>query len=360
MRKLCMFILLATCNVTWGQKHIAFVDSIRTAFNIPEISYAVFNHQSVFEIAAVGKHAIHLQDTATLSDRFHIGSNTKAMSAFMVAKYVDNGKLKWSTKFFEIFPEWKQYSNKAYHNITLQDLLSHRAHIQPFQGFDDPIIPTFKGNAQERRKAFGKFVLTLKPAVVDSSQPFIYSNAGYTLAALMLEKIANKSWEQLVKKVFNDDLKLYVKLSWPDNQTTKDTWGHMLDNDTLKPIPSNTNNNLELTEPAGDINIRLPDYIKFIQLNMAGLLGYNNYLKASTYQKLHKAADGYALGWYNIYENGKEWSTHSGTAFTYYTIAHIDRTKNISYVIFTNSFSTQTQLGVRLLMRKLKEDYKNQ
>jgi CubicO group peptidase (beta-lactamase class C family) len=104
-------------------------------------------------MAALGKHSVDLQDTATLNDRFHIGSNTKAMTAFIIAKYVENGKLKWTTKFFDFFPKWKSKSKPEYANITLQDLLSHKAGIQPFQGEDDPKIPDFKGTHQEKENS---------------------------------------------------------------------------------------------------------------------------------------------------------------------------------------------------------------
>ena len=57
----------------------------------------------------------------------------------------------------------------------------------------------------------------------------------------------------------------------------------------------------------------------------------------------------------NIKENGNEYSTHSGTVGTYYTTVQIDRKKGIGYIIFTNSLNNNTQQGVRLLMRKLKE-----
>jgi CubicO group peptidase (beta-lactamase class C family) len=280
------------------------------------------------------------------------------MTAFIIAKYVEKGKLKWTTKFFDIFPDWKENSKVEYYNITLQDLLSHRARIQPFQGEDDPQIPNCSGTNQERRQQFGKFVLTLEPVRLDKQNPFIYSNAGYTLATLMVEKVTGKSWEQLVEKVFNKDLKLNVKLSWPENQKRKDTWGHSTEDNMLKPIPSTWNYHLDYTEPAGDINIRLKDYIKFIQLNLKGLEGQDNYLKSETYKFIHKGIENYSLGWYNIYENVKELSVHSGTgAFTYFTIVHIDRMNNKAYIIFTNSFNTDTQQGVRLLMRKLKENY---
>ncbi len=357
MRRITTIIFLSITTLTFGQKTFKFADSIRTAYNIPEISYAVIDSRLTLEIAALGRHSIDLPDTATLNDRFHIGSNTKAMTAFIIAKYVEQGNLKWTTRFFDLFPEWKEKSKPEYSGITLQDLLSHRAGIWPFQGDADPQIPDYTGTNPEKRKQFGQFVLTLERLKPDEQNPFIYSNAGYTLAALMLEKATGKSWERLVDSVFNTDLKLNVKLSWPENQKQKDTWGHSFENGKLLPVPSNTDYHLDFTEPAGDININLKDYTKFIQLNMQGLEGFNNYLTAKTYQFLHKGIANYSLGWYNVYENGKELSTHSGTAGTYYTLVHIDRIKGKAYIIFTNSFNQETQQGVRLLMRKLKVNY---
>jgi CubicO group peptidase (beta-lactamase class C family) len=357
MKKINTIIFLFITTISFGQISVQFADSIRSAYNIPEISYAVVDSKSTIEIAALGIHNLYLKDTATLNDRFHIGSNTKAMTAFIIAKYVENGQLKWTTKFFDIFPNWKANAIQAYYNITLQDLLSHRARIQAFQGDNDPTIPDFEGTKQEKRKAFGKFVLTLNPVEVDTNHKFNYSNADYTLATLMVEEVTKKSWEQLVAKVFNKDLKLNVELSWPENQKTKDTWGHSFENNKLIPVPSTTDYHLDFTEPAGDINIKLKDYVKFIQLNIQGLKGKHNYLTAKTYQFLHKGVQNYALGWYNIYENNKELSTHSGTAGTYYTLVHIDRIKGKAFIIFTNSFNQDTQQGVRLLMRKLKENY---
>ena len=356
-RHLLFILFTLTSTICIGQNNVQYADSIRKAYNIPEISYAVIDSKSTLEITALGFHSIELPDTATLNDRFHLGSNTKAMTGFIIAKYVEKGKLEWTTKFFDVFPEWKENSRPEFANITLQYLLSHKAGIQPFQGENDPKIPDSKGTKQEKREQFGQFVLTLEPVFPDEQNPFIYSNAGYTLATLMLEKKTGKSWEQLVEKVFNKDLKLNVKFSWPENQRQKDTWGHTYENGKLIPVPSTVDYHLDYTEPAGDLNIKLKDYIKFIQLNLQGLNGVNNYLKADTYKFIHKGIENYSIGWFNIYENGKEFSTHSGTAGTYYSLVQIDRINGKAYIIFTNSFRQDTQQGVRLLMRKLKENY---
>lgn len=354
--------LLASSFVSapiFGQKNIDFADSIRGVSHIPELSYAVVTNDSILKMGVFGVHSVKLPDTATQNDRFHLGSETKALTAFMIARFVEKGTLKWTTKFFDIFPGWKKTSKREYYDITLQDLLSHRARIQPFQGENDPTMPAFQGTKQQKRAQFGKFVLQLEPVKKDSTQPFTYSNAGYTLASLMVEKKTGLSWEQLMIKVYNHDLRLAVAFSWPENQTTKDTWGHSDKEGILVPIPSNADYHLDYTEPAGDINMRLKDYTRFIQLNLDGLNGHNNYLRASTYHFIHEGITGYSLGWFNIYENGNSFSTHSGTAGTYYTLVQIDRKKLVAYIIFTNSFNEETVNGVRLLMRQLKHEYGN-
>jgi hypothetical protein len=94
-------------------------------------------------------------------------------------------------------------------------------------------------------------------------------------------------------------------------------------------------------------------------MNLKGLKGESNYLQSSTYQYLHNHFPQYSMGWYNISEKNIQWSNHSGTAGTYYTLVHIDRTDGVAYIIFTNSFNEETTNGVRLIMRYLKKSNKH-
>lgn len=350
-------ILLLSITQLFAQSTRQYADSVRVANGIPELSYAVVNGNEILEIVALGKHSVLLQDTATLQDRFHLASNTKAMTAYLIALQVEKGKMHWDDRFFDYFPEWKASSRPEYHAITVADLLSHRARIQSFRGDNDPEIPDIPGDKQARRKAFGEFVLNLDPAVLDAEHPFVYSNAGYTLASLMLEKATHKSWEQLVEKTFNKKLKLSIGFSWPENQTQKDTWGHYAEGDSLIPVPSTSDYHLDFTEPAGDLNATLPDYIRFIQLLLNGWQGKDKHLSQANYQFLLAGREDYAMGWYNVTENGIGWSSHAGTVGTYYTMCHIDRDAGFAYIVFTNAFNSGTQNGVKLVMRKLKENY---
>lgn len=358
--KLRPLLWLALCGMALpaaAQPVRAYADSIRIAHHIPELAYGVVSPYAIVEMGALGRHSIALPDSASLDDHFHIGSNTKAMTAWLVAYYVERGKLAWDTKFFDRFPDLLAGSDPAYKDITLQDLLSHRARILPALGAPGEAIPEFSGDHHAQRLAFARHALSLPPTEADPETGFAYSNGGYLLATLMLEQATGKTWAQLVTRVLNRKARLHVGLSWPDNQRRKDTWGHSGEGDSLVPVPSTTDYQLGYSAPAGDIHIRMPDYLRFVQLQLRGLQANDKYMQAATYQHLHKGLPFYALGWFNSTAEGQDLSTHSGTAGTYFSLVVIDRERHVGFVIFVNAFNDDALQGVRALMRGLRALY---
>ena len=116
------------------------IDSMRIAFNFPAVAYGVVRNDSIIALNVLGYRDIETKEKAQLSDYFHIGSNTKSFTAFLAGKLVDDGKINWETRFFDLFPELKEKANPAYHDMTLQELLSHRARLINFKHESE--IPT--------------------------------------------------------------------------------------------------------------------------------------------------------------------------------------------------------------------------
>ena len=65
----------------------------------------------------------------TINDRFHIGSDTKAMTALLAGMLVEEGKFRWNTTVGEIYPELVDKMSKGVKDITLEQLLSHTSGI---------------------------------------------------------------------------------------------------------------------------------------------------------------------------------------------------------------------------------------
>ncbi len=362
MKKYLILIFLSAISLTIikAQDFQGFTDSLMVRYNIPELSYAVISADSILDLKVFGFHRTDVkteQTKAAFSDYFHLGSNTKAITGFIAAYLVEQNKIKWSTKFFDLFPSWKTKSNAAYYEITLADLLSHRAKIQPYtSGLEYQELPEFIGNQSAQRRQFSKYLLCEKP-VRSSNKLYNYSNAGYSIAALMLEKVSGKTWEQLTKHIMLKTMQVDIQFGWPNKLNINQPFGHWMEGDTLKALLPNIEYNLALGEPAGDISMTLPDYAKFIQLNLNGLIGKNNILQSSTYEFLHFGLKEYSIGWGNINNKDKQLSEHSGSAGTFFCYTQIDKSNKLAYIILANSATTATQNGVFKLLGALQKYY---
>ena len=359
-RIITIVFFLFSSFVVKAQSIQKFLDSLMRTNQIPEIGYAIISPDSILELKVLGFHRSDIQNEqtkATLTDYFHLGSNSKAITGFVAAYLVENNKIKWTTKFFDLFPEWLKGSNSAYASISLADLLSHRAHIQPYMsGLEYDELPEFKGNKSKQREQFAKYLLAEKP-VGNNEKAYNYSNAGYSIAALMLEKVSGKSWEQLTKELMATKVKVNIEYGWPNKINLNQPYGHWIENDTLRPLPPSTDYNLSLAEPAGDICITLPDYAKFVQLQLQGLSGRDNVLKTNTYNYLHYGLKGYAIGWGNMNKDGKKYSEHIGSAGTFFCQTLINKTDKLALIVTSNSASPQAQKAILKFVNLLKNQY---
>jgi len=196
-------------------------DDIKKEYKIPAIAVAYVTLDQIY-YGISGTTRIDTNQKVTLKNKFHIESNTKAITSFIAMKLVEENKISLDTKFFDLFKKMKSNQNIEYHSIYLGDLLSHNAKIQPYTiGNEFTKLPNFKGNVSNRRKSFAEFVLTEKP--IDQGT---YSNAGYVLASLMLEKISGKSYEELLKNT-SLDLEMDYFIGFPNKESIDNAWGHL-------------------------------------------------------------------------------------------------------------------------------------
>lgn len=337
--------------------------TIRESHQIPALAYAVVTPDSILELEVIGYRradTVHTAGLASTADYFHIGSNTKAVTGILAAYLVECGKISWRTKFFDLFPAWKERSHPAYHEMTLTELLSHRTGIRPYtSGPEYRQLPLFEGTTSAQRKQFVKHVLQEEP-VKSRTKSYDYSNAGYSAAALMLEEVAQKPWEQLVGEVLGEQLQLNYRFGWPNSHDPNQPWGHWLEQGSLVALAPSVSYNLRLGEPAGDISMPLADYARFIQLNLQGLTGTGNLLKPETYDFLHYGIPNYAIGWGNVHSEKQQLSEQVGSAGTFYCYALLDKKKKLAYIVICNSGAAKAVEGSLLLRDRMIAEYGRQ
>ena len=202
-------------------------------------------------------------------------------------KMIEDKQISLESKLSDIVPELTG-TLPDYLSVTLSDLLSHRAGIQPYTSSTEyQKLPEFKGSISERRKQFAQFVLNECPIQLKVGNTYSYSNAGYAIAALMMEKISHKTFEELVDITFK---RLGLDYFWgfPNKKNVKNPWGHWNNNgDNMIALPPDHDYKLmDCVAPAGDLSMDIIDYSKYIMMNIDGLLGNDNYLKSESYQQI--------------------------------------------------------------------------
>ncbi len=370
------FLIISSCYSQESfeiKKTLHIIDSIRIRFDIPAVAFGIVCDDSILLQGAIGVREINTNDSITIYDKFHIGSDSKALTSFIAGKLVDNGLISWNTKFFDLFPELKATSKPGYYEIELKDLLSHRAFIDPFKGGNQwNILEQFykiDTNKTRSNYNFSKFLLTLEPTKYDSTEIYKYSNAGYLLAALMLEKVSNKTYEQLIEKI-NKDLSLDFQIGWPRQLNSNQPVGYIspielgLSKESgLIELPDSILNDDMFKDfqyycrPAGDLCVSITDYLKFIQLNLAGLNGQNNYLKSETYDFIFNGEKDYSMGWGNWILNGKHHYGHSGSLVTFYTYTEIIKESKVAIVIMMNAGNGKSKGGLFTIKEYLENKY---
>jgi CubicO group peptidase (beta-lactamase class C family) len=336
----------------------------REEHGIPGIAAAVLTRESVLDIGVAGVRKLGGLDSIRLGDRFHIGSNAKAMTGFVAGSLVEKGLIGWGTRILDVFPAFTEGARDVYKDKTLRDLLSHRARILPFMsGADFRGLPEFKGSLAEQRQAFTGWLLRQEPVAADTSRGYQYSNAGYAIASAMLEKASGKTWEQLMVDELFEPLGIDGRFGWPGYNDGNQPWGHYFDADSKRIRPHDPRGEYQLPgicDAAGDVSMSIRDYAVFLQANLLGLNGRDAILKAATYQFLHTCNDTamqYSIGWDSRVYDGHEVSCHNGSAGTFYCAGMIFRDRDLAVAIMTNAAWPEVDEEVAELRTRLLRSY---
>lgn len=279
-------------------------------------------------------------------DLWHLGSNTKAFTATMIARLVEAGTLSWTTTPVDIFPEMATTIHPAFRRITIEQLLSHHAGISGFAkvtaktlgGWPAP-WPHLGGTAVEQRARFAASVLKAAPAVAPGTKG-LYSNAGIVIAAAMAERKTGLSWEKLVTAQVLEPLGMHAVFEFPLAADQNEPWGHVETSTGFIAVRGGAAELPPYMLPAGGMATTLADYGRFLQMHLKGMRGEStSFLSAVTIQRLHTAShdDQYALGWEVSRIGGVPSSVHNGSAGSFYAIVALQPSRDEGVVVVLNS-----------------------
>ena len=234
-------------------------------------------------------------DLVRPGDRWHPGSNGKAMTATLIARLVERGVLAWDKPLHLMLPGLAAVMRPEYREVTLPDLLSHRAGLPEnhadmsfFNGFYADAAPL---PAQRLR------YLTTALADAPAGPPrgdMIYSNTGLLTAAAAAEHATGKPFETLIVEEVFQPLGM-GSISFDQFGGANEPSGHI----DGRPADKVTDANPRMFAPAGAMRLTMGDWGRFCIDQMRGEHGQGRLLKPETYRFLHtgQGETRSALGW---------------------------------------------------------------
>lgn len=329
------------------------LEAIRAKLKLPAVAAAAWRNGKLLDIAAVGVRKEGNATKVTKDDQWHLGSNTKAMTATLVAILVDRGKLRWDDTLGSVLAGWK--IDPGFAHVTIDQLLRHQAGVAT-----DPPDAVWKqlwadGDAPDAREKFVRAILEKPPAHPPGT--FEYSNTSYMIVGAVLDKVTGVPWEKLIKDELFDKLGMTscgfgapgVKVSSDEpNGVIDEPRGHDAGGTPLEPGPAA--DNPRGLGPAGTVHCSLEDYGRFLNLHATGQP--EGLVSPESMQHLHTPRDGnYAGGWGTVDSPKGIILVHSGSNTFWYATALVAPGTGFVFAIVTNKFEQgiENELGTLLV-----------
>lgn len=233
------------------------LEEIRLKHELPALGAVAIVDGKPQPAVVVGKRKFGGTDSALATDAFHLGSDTKAMTAALIGLLVDQGKLSGKTTLGGVIAE----TPLAWKATTIETLLAHQAGLTKLEprGKNLLYLHGFTGPLEKQRTRW--LTERLADAPDKTVGKFAYSNAGYTLLGVIAERVTGKPWERLI-----------VENLWKPLNITGGGFGapplmgqHRLQGKKPQPLaPAQIADNPPLMGPAGAVHLPLGEWAKFV------------------------------------------------------------------------------------------------
>jgi CubicO group peptidase (beta-lactamase class C family) len=345
--RICILLIVAMCMVACQKSRTDDLSGrlrpILQAYDLPALAGAVVTSDGIRVQGVVGVRKYGTDTPVTINDEFHLGSDTKAMTATLLAMLVEQGKLSWDMTLAQCLPQLAATMDPAYRNVTLEQLLAHRA------GFTDDSWPdgetflslhNWQGSPSEQRWRYAQRILQ-EPPTKSSPGSFLYSNRSYAVAGVIAERITGSSWENLISNWLFAPLDMdtcgFGPMGTPGS--IDEPWQHVLQGSEHQPIePGPLSDNPVVIAPAGLVHCSIGDWAKFIEAHLRGEKGEPGILKPASFRRLHTASYGdYGFGWIVTERSwGGRVLTHAGSNNQNYAVVWMAPMHDFAVLVATN------------------------
>jgi CubicO group peptidase (beta-lactamase class C family) len=239
----------------------AKLEQVRSAHGVPGMGVAVLLNYDV-AISVAGKRRVDRGELLQDTDAFHLGSDTKALTASLFARLVDRGVLHWNESLAEAMPDFGGM-DPAFRDVTVEMLMRHVAGLPGSGAFTPEFTRGFDENwpIKEQRKWMAERFLSRAPKQSPGTR-FEYSNYGYLIIGHIVERATGKTWEELVQQEVFEPLAMRGCGFGPTSTSLHPdgNWAHDVKGDRYI---ATEEDNPQLIGPAGTVYCNLESWARF-------------------------------------------------------------------------------------------------
>lgn len=260
---------------------------------IPGMAVLVIRHGVITKESFRGVRGGPGSRPVSRDDLWHIGSDTKAMTATLVARLVERGLLSWNTPLARMLPQLASSMQPGYRGITLVDMFAHRAGFRDL--IDSDLYNSFytdRRPLQAQRLSYLRMALAQPPAYRPRTRN-LYSNRGALLAAFIAGQKTGASWEALIRR------EVFTTLGMGSAGFGPTVAGQNLGHEKGKSVSGVKADDPAVLAPSGGVHLTMGDWARFAIDQMKGEHGQGKLLKPKTYRFLHTGQGNtiYGIGW---------------------------------------------------------------
>ncbi len=240
----------------------AWVARAMKTFDVPGLGLAIVKDGKVVLAKGYGVRTLGSPEPVNSKTLFGIASNTKVFTAAALGLLVEEGKVQWDAPVVRYLPAFQMWDPWVTRELTVRDLLVHRAGLGLGAGDLLWWPPSTYNRAEIAHRL--RFI---KPATSFRSA-YAYDNVLYLVAGQLIEAVSGQRWEEFVterilaKVGMTGSNVLHSAASSGGNVAAT----HARVDGKVRPIAPFLSDN---TNPAGGINSSAEDMAKWMQALLA-------------------------------------------------------------------------------------------
>jgi len=310
-------------------------------FNVPGLSIGIVVDGHVVAAKGYGMRNIEEQLPMTPDTIVGIGSCTKAFSTFAIGALVEEGLMGWDQPVSDILPDFRLSSQYATTNVTLRDLATHHSGVarHAYMWYNS------KCSRQELLKR-----LRHLEAGCDIRERFIYGDLMYMISGMAVEKVMQKSWEEVIAEKILQPLEMKrTNFSVVDSKKDSDhAIPYVERNGQIRPMPFR---DFSLIGAGGSMNSTIHDLTNWLKMLLdQGKYGEKTLISVAGLQEMFAAQvivagyaerkdlllNAYGLGWGIHSYRGHYHVSHDGGVDGFTSVVGVLPQDGIGIVVLAN------------------------